>query len=201
MSRTRLGKEARKQQIQQVASQLFLDKGFKSTTMDDIRIATGLSAGGLYHHYANTYEILYDLMVYGNRLRENRIDETLTKAKHKITPRIMAKIVLDKMLADNQFVPLYVMFLCEVKNDEKLLELYITLKKIVTKGIEEQIRKLGYKAPSQREFEFLANLINASLLGCEILNARDNFKENRESLLLMLEGYFEKIGGHHEARH
>ena len=83
MSRTRLGKEARKQQIQQVASQLFLDKGFKSTTMDDIRIATGLSAGGLYHHYANTYEILYDLMVYGNRLRENSIDETLTKAKQQ----------------------------------------------------------------------------------------------------------------------
>ena len=103
-------------------------------------------------------------------MRENSIDETLTKAKHKITPRIMAKIVLDKMLADNQFVPLYVMFLCEVKNDEKLLELYITLKKIVTKGIEEQIRKLGYKAPSQREFEFLANLINASLLGYKILN-------------------------------
>ena len=126
---------------------------------------------------------VYFLFIIFLCLRENSIDETLTKAKHKITPRIMAKIVLDKMLADNQFVPLYVIFLCEVKNDEKLLELYITLKKIVTKGIEEQIQKLRYKAPSQREFEFLANLINASLLGCEILNARDNFAERSKSVV------------------
>lgn len=194
MSRTRLGKEARKQQIQQVASQLFLEKGFKSTTMDDIRIAADLSAGGLYHHYSNTYEILYDVMVSGNTLRESSICETLKKADDKITPGIMAEIFLDKMLADNQYVPLYVMFLCELKNDEKLRALYEMLKEVVTDELCQKIQLLGYKAPGQKDFDFLTNLINTSLLGCEILDARDNFNENRELLLMMLKGYFEKIG-------
>ena len=45
----------------------------------------------------------------------------------------------------------------------------------------------------EEEFDFLTNIINSSLLGCEILNARENYLKNREYLLLMLESYFAKI--------
>ena len=40
------------------------------------------------------------------------------------------------------------------------------------------------------DYEFVTNLINASLLSCEILDTRENFLKNRRYLVSMLEGYF-----------
>ena len=49
--------DERKKLIRQAAMKVFLDKGFRNTVMNDIMEATGLSRGGLYHHYGSTYEI------------------------------------------------------------------------------------------------------------------------------------------------
>lgn len=193
MSRVRMNKKERKRQIQNHALDLFLSKGFKNTTMDEIREASGLSAGGLYHHYSSTYEILYDMMAKGGLLRSNLIKKSVENLGNKINPRIMAEIFVDKMLADNKYIPVYVMFLCEVKNDKKLSELYEKLKEITIQEFSQLLRKLDYVPPTEEEFDFLTNIINSSLLGCEILNARQNFLNNRDSLLLMLESYFAKI--------
>jgi len=43
--RKRLSKKERKQQIQSAAKEIFLDKGFNDTTMDDIVKASGMSTG------------------------------------------------------------------------------------------------------------------------------------------------------------
>lgn len=73
MSRVRMTKEERKQQIIEASKRVFLEKGFRNTIMEDIMKATELSRGGLYHHYESTAEILYDIMVEGNRKREDAI--------------------------------------------------------------------------------------------------------------------------------
>ena len=67
--------DERKKQIRQAAMKVFLDKGFRNTVMNDIMEATGLSRGGLYHHYGSTYEILYDIMVEGNLNRKDIIQK------------------------------------------------------------------------------------------------------------------------------
>ena len=73
--RKRLSEKERKQQIQLAAKEVFLDKGFNDTTMDDIVKTSGMSTGGIYHYYKNKFDILYDIMEEGieYRMEKNKI--------------------------------------------------------------------------------------------------------------------------------
>lgn len=193
MVRERLSKDMRREQIQETAKRLFSENGFVNTTMDEIRAETGLSAGGLYYHYRNTYDILYDLMVNGNTYREGVIREAVEDAGGDITPAVFAEIVADKMVADNAFIPIYAMFLSEIKNDDKLMTLFEQLKRTSIENFKKLLTDTGYVPPSQEDFDFITDLINSVVLGCELLGARENFVQNRASLVLMLEAYFSKI--------
>ena len=129
MVRDRLDPEMRKEDIQKAAMALFSSKGFNNTTMDDVREKSGLSAGGLYYYYKNTAEILYDIMDRGSRMREATVTNTVQHMGNKLTPHILAEVVVDKMLANNPFTPIYVMFLGEIKKNEQLNALYEKLKR------------------------------------------------------------------------
>ena len=58
-------KEERLAEIHKAALELFLTKGYKNTTMEDIIANTSLSKGGFYHYYGSTKEILFALMKQG----------------------------------------------------------------------------------------------------------------------------------------
>ncbi len=193
MVRERLSRDERREQIQRVAMALFSLQGFANTTMDDIRAETGLSVGGLYHYYRSTNEILYDLMVAGNIYRENIFQNAVEAVGKEITPADIAELVVDKIIADNELIPIYVMFLSEIKHDANLRALFEQLKRSSIDHFKKLLVDMGYMPPSQEEFDFITNLINSMTLGCEILDAGENFVENRASLVLMLEAYFSKI--------
>ena len=120
--------DERKKQIRQAAMKVFLDKGFRNTVMNDIMEATGLSRGGLYHHYGSTYEILYDIMVEGNKYREKIIYDEMNKTSQDFS-EVLSEIILEKMLYQSDYVSIYVMFLQELNHDDKLKDLYKKLKK------------------------------------------------------------------------
>ena len=105
--------DERKEQIRQAAMKVFLDKGFRNTVMNDIMEATGLSRGGLYHHYGSTYEILYDIMVEGNLNRKDIIQKSINDEGLILSPHLFSRMIIDKILADNDYAKLYIMFLCE----------------------------------------------------------------------------------------
>ncbi|SUN10201.1 HTH-type transcriptional regulator yfiR [Streptococcus agalactiae] len=191
--RERLNKNERKDQIKKSAKKIFLEKGFRNTVMDDIMKDTGLSRGGLYHHYGSTNEILYDIMVDGKSFREDVICKYIKNHKNIITPKVLAEVFVEKMVADNEYIPLYIMFLCELKDDENLSSLFSELKENSIVYFKNFMTQLGYESLKYDEYYFLINLINSSLLGCEILDARNNFIKNREYMLDMLELYFEEI--------
>lgn len=48
--------------ILNAARALFAEKGYSAVAMEDIRILSGLSRGGLYRHYASTKEIFVQLI-------------------------------------------------------------------------------------------------------------------------------------------
>ena len=104
--------DERKKQIRQAAMKVFLDKGFRNTVMNDIMEATGLSRGGLYHHYGSTYEILYDIMVEGNLNRKDIIQKSINDEGLILSPHLFSRMIIDKILADNDYAKLYIMFLC-----------------------------------------------------------------------------------------
>ena len=176
--------DERKKQIRQAAMKVFLDKGFRNTVMNDIMEATGLSRGGLYHHYGSTYEILYDIMVEGNKYREKIIYDEMNKTSQDFS-EVLSEIILEKMLYQSDFVSIYAMFLQELNHDDKLKDLYKKLKKSSSDSIlmlfDEDVR-----GELSEAIELITDLINTFILGCEVLNARENFVNNKLALRKMI---------------
>lgn len=186
----RMSQEDRKKEIRQAAMKVFLDKGFRNTIMNDIMEATGLSRGGLYHHYSSTYEILYDIMVEGNLNRKDMVKKSIYAEDLILSPQLFSKIIIDKILADSDYVKLYAMFLCELKENDDLKDLYVKIKKESIQVFKELFSTLFNELPSDDTFEFMVNIINSGLMACEILNARENFTKNKIYLTEMIETYF-----------
>ena len=176
--------DERKKQIRQAAMKVFLDKGFRNTVMNDIMEATGLSRGGLYHHYGSTYEILYDIMVEGNKYREKIIYDEMNKTSQDFS-EVLSDIILEKMLYQSDYVSIYAMFLQELNHDDKLKDLYEKLKKSSSDSIlmlfDEDVR-----GELSEAIELITDLINTFILGCEVLNARENFVNNKLVLKKMI---------------
>lgn len=182
--------DERKKQIRQAAMKVFLDKGFRNTVMNDIMEATGLSRGGLYHHYGSTYEILYDIMMEGNLNRKDIVQKSIYYEGLILSPQLVSRMIIDKILADNDYVKLYVMFLCELKENDDLKKLYVKIKKESIQVFKELFSTLFNEVPSDDMFEFMINIMNSGLMACEILNARENFTKNKKYLTEMIETYF-----------
>ncbi len=61
-------KEARRVQILEVAKELFFDKGFEATTIEEIAAKTELSKGAIYLHFPSKEEIYISLMLQGTEI-------------------------------------------------------------------------------------------------------------------------------------
>ena len=181
----RMSQEDRKKEIRQAAMKVFLVKGFRNTVMNDIMEATGLSRGGLYHHYGSTYEILYDIMLEGNKYREKIIYDEMNKTSQDFS-EVLSEIILEKMLYQSDYVSIYAMFLQELNHDDKLKDLYKKLKKSSSDSIlmlfDEDVR-----GELSEAIELITDFINTFILGCEVLNARENFVKNKLALKKMIE--------------
>ena len=71
--------EETKQLIREKACSLFARKGFKSVTMKDICIETGLSRGGLYRHYDSTNQIFSEIIDSLMSAQDNELTEKMEK--------------------------------------------------------------------------------------------------------------------------
>ncbi|MBE7725021.1 MAG: TetR/AcrR family transcriptional regulator [Enterocloster citroniae] len=72
------GEETKKMIIEKACS-LFAKKGFKSVTMKDICIETGLSRGGLYRHYYSTQQIFSEIIDNLMNAQDNEFSEKMEK--------------------------------------------------------------------------------------------------------------------------
>lgn len=188
----KLSADKRKHQIQQAAKEIFLKKGFDRTVMKDIMEATGLSRGGLYHHYSSTTEILCDILKTGNQQRIDTMEKTFDQSTER-SSTVLAQLTVDKMLAYNDYLRIYVMFLSELKNDQSLIELHDQLKAMSIANIQELLKQFNYPPLPDNQYEFLTNLINTFLVGCDVLGVRENFNKQRSALVCMLKTYFDTI--------
>ena len=80
-----------KRLIQEKATHLFAQKGYKTVTMKDICSATGLSRGGLYRHYDSTRQIFSEIVDMLMNAQNNELSE-------KIKARLPAPQILDDIL-------------------------------------------------------------------------------------------------------
>lgn len=173
--RQRLSVSVRKEEILHVAKQLFLKQGILSTTMEDVIKQTSLSKGGVYHYYANIYEMLFDLMLASH---QKRIDDSMVYLKQhhlSLDNRNMAELLTQKVLTDNEIVDLYAQLLIYKRYDSRLEQLWVTLLAQSKVMLEQAFNDL-----SEPLFRFLTAYLNALLLAGQLDDNRAIFSQERE---------------------
>lgn len=187
--RKRLSEKERKQQIQLAAKEVFLDKGFNDTTMDDIVKTSGMSTGGVYHYYKNKFDILYDIMEEGieYRMEKNKIRDL----ERSDTIDFVCQILVDRVVDENEFKSLYAMFLKMKLKDSKISEMYNKLKPFNTKMLSSLFDE---QDTVKRIFEddFLLSFINSLIMGYETLGEKETFIQNKEMIKNMVKLYLEE---------
>lgn len=191
MKRKRLLPEERKKEIRKAAARIFKEKGFSATTMEDVIAESELSTGGVYHYYKNTVDILYDLMEEGNQYRINETVQHIQHGSYTSSQDMAAQFIADKILDENEYKPLYALFLLEKAHNPKLQELYTRLK---TEGlqkmrdafaVDQTVDGSGYLD------DFLFVFTSALTIGFECLQEKEILQANREALVAMVKAYLE----------
>ena len=193
--RERLSVEERKKRICLVSKDLFLEKGFQNTTMTDVANRTGLSKGGLYHHYKNTEEILFDLMVMGVRYRDEETDRYIIEHRDLSIEDAIIEAFTLKMFEYNEYKSIYAMFLIETEKNRRLKSLYNDLiegekKKYIKFLKENHVEYLSCLADN----EFMS-FLNAMVVSTEILNLRDTFLKNKNFFKEIIRTYIKMYQG------
>ena len=188
----RLTAAERKKEIMNSAAKVISERGLEKTTMEDIIAGTTLSKGGVYHYYGSVNEIFKDIMRFGIEYRNNVIKEHLSECKKGEEMQFMARQLVDKIVDDNPYMPLYVEFLIAKKRNPELNAMMLDLQAETMdsfKGVFEDDSKWLFN-PSV--FQFITDYMNALILASNILEARENFKKNRRYLEDMMVYLFEQ---------
>lgn len=188
----RLAAAERKKEIMNSAAKVITERGLEKATMEDIIAGTTLSKGGVYHYYRSVNEIFKDIMRFGIEYRNNVIKEHLSECKKGEEMQFMARQLVDKIVDDNPYMPLYVEFLIAKKRNPELNAMMLDLQAETMdsfKGVFEDDSKWLFN-PSV--FQFVTDYMNALILASNILEARENFKKNRRYLEDMMVYLFEQ---------
>jgi len=88
----KLPAEQRRQQLLTAARWLFMKKGYRGTTTEEIARRAGLTKGALYFHFKNKEEILFDLV---RIIHQELIDAISSVPEKKASPADLLKALLD----------------------------------------------------------------------------------------------------------
>ena len=188
----RLTAAERKKEIMNSAAKVISERGLEKATMEEIIAGTTLSKGGVYHYYGSVNEIFKDIMRFGIEYRNNVIKEHLSECKEGEEMQFMARQLVDKIVDDNPYMPLYVEFLIAKKRNPELNAMMLDLQAETMdsfKGVFEDDSKWLFN-PSV--FQFITDYMNALILASNVLDARENFKKNRRYLEDMMVYLFEQ---------
>jgi AcrR family transcriptional regulator len=74
-------KKKRKEEILDIASQIFIEKGFEETTMTDIVEASQLSRGGVYKYFSSTDEMFKEIVKKYDKKTEMNIEKLIEQSE------------------------------------------------------------------------------------------------------------------------
>lgn len=191
--RRRLSPSARRFEILAAARTVFVEKGYTAATMKDLIRASGLSPGGFYHYYRDKSDVLYDLMREGNRFRFEHMTQYLAAHPDLTGTELLAELLLDKLFDDNDFKPIYAVFLSEMAGDDRLKALYERMMEDFIKVFVDFTDRHGLGGLQLLTGELAMLLMNCILLGVEVMRLRPYFTAHREPLKQMLMRWFEYL--------
>ena len=175
------------------ATKVIAAKGLGKATMEDIIAGTTLSKGGVYHYYGNVTEIFKDIMISGIDYRNNIIKEHLVECEKGGESKFMAKQLVDKVIDNNPLTPLYVEFLIEKKRNPELNNIMEELQEQTKERFKEIWSNDSGWLFDPQIFQFVTDFMNALILASDVLDARENFKKNRQHLEAIFTYLFEQV--------
>ena len=188
----RLTAAERKKEIMNSAAKVISERGLEKATMEEIIAGTTLSKGGVYHYYGSVNEIFKDIMRFGIEYRNNVIKEHLSECKEGEEMQFMARQLVDKIIDDNPYMPLYVEFLIAKKRNPELNAMMLDLQAETMDSFKGVFDNESEWLFNPSVFQFITDYINALILASNVLDARENFKKNRRYLEDMMVYLFEK---------
>lgn len=178
----RKSREDRIQEIHNAALQVFLEKGYRNTTMEDIVGATSLSKGGLYHYYGSTKDILFDIMKYGNYsfFYDLKIDPNWSNEE---ICAFLTEICLTRILEKTPARKLYLMFSYEMLYDSDFEVLFLELENQAFNLFRKLIQaKSDLKFSSNNKQLFFSRFVNALLFAQNLFSDSNILIEERSLL-------------------
>lgn len=184
-------RESRQKEILDAAKKVFIRKGFCAATMEDIIAETSLSKGGFYYYYKSTVAILHDLMREGMAYRMSKMNDFMAEYALAMDKQALAEMLVDKMLDESELMSIYVIYLQAMKNNDELKKLYPVLVEESLALAHRDIKNTRVGDFSCYATDFIMFFMNTIMLGCEILDARDNFVKNRKLFVDVVKLYFD----------
>ena len=189
---TRQSKSSRMAEIQEAAKKVFLEKGFRYTTMEDVVKNTTLSKGGVYQYYKTTKAILFDIMQNGNYFRYERTKKIVREsADTESLAEVITDACMAKLFDELPEKKLYLMFLAEIPYDRDYEALFFQLER---QAFELFISTLHYTAKQKLEIMhiiqgqeyFLLKIFHGMLVMHELFSDKEVFNQNKEKIRTML---------------
>ncbi len=133
----RKSREERCFEIRNAALDIFIEKGYTATTMEDIVASVNLSKGSVYKYYPFKHLILTDLLKDGVHIRNNIMLEYMKNrelSSEEFSKAITALFFADE--ANGKYAKLYAIFLYEKTFDSNLEKVYEDIMDYGIKNIE-----------------------------------------------------------------
>ena len=185
-------KAVRMAEIRAAAKEVFLKKGFRYTTMEDIVKNTTLSKGGVYQYYKTTKAILFDIMQDGNYFRDERTEKIIqTRAATESPAEIITQACMAKLFDEVPEKRLYLMFLSEMIYDKDYERLVFKLQR---QALELFLKHLSCTAEDKKEIisflegngYFIFQIFHGMMVMHELFSNKEPFTQNKEKIHTMI---------------
>jgi AcrR family transcriptional regulator len=113
-------KDEARARIVDAAQRLFVSKGYRRTTMDDLAAALGVSKGALYQYYRSKVDVLREIQAQNRRTARRWMEEALERPGEPAATFYRSfEDVFDRW-ADREQVALYFEILGEASHDQEI---------------------------------------------------------------------------------
>lgn len=191
-------REERMKEIKKGAMEVFLKKGYRNTTMEDVIANTSLSKGGVYNYFKSTKEILVAIMKDGNEISKRRlfnISPDLARNKEELC-KLLAQGTLEKIMISSPEKDLYLMFAYEIIYEPEIKEIYIELEKESFRNLAMIIGKKYpfFKLEMYKDKRvFISRVVNGLIFANTLFKDKTIFQNHKEYLYKMLEDLYKEL--------
>lgn len=197
-------KEERCREIREAAKKVFLKKGYRNTTMEDIVAATSLSKGGVYQYYKNTKAVMFDIMQSGNFFRHSRTQEIIKEGLEAQTDifEIITRVLEAKLFDRVREKKLYLMFLSEMPYDKETEALHRKLEKqsfeLALSAFEENLETVPQLRQMAKKFLYAdmllySRMVIGIIMSYELFSDKKVFDSKRKEIHALFYAFIKKM--------